>query len=94
MYEIFSNLIGDASFIGLDCPTGIIDDCNDGTHESVPDECSGIFMAPKKTTKCGSKCSWNTTRTREDYDCGSKHDSYADQYWLLFKSSAKQFYFP
>ena len=93
MYEIFSNVIGDASFIGLDCPTGIIDDFNDGTQESVPAECFGMFMAPEKTTNCGSKCSWNTTRTREDYKYGSEHDTYAGQYWLLFKSSAKKLYF-
>ena len=86
-------MIGDASFIGLDCPSGIIDDCNDGTQESVPAECSGIFIAPKKKTKCGSKCSLNSTRTRENYKCGSEHDEYDDQYWLLFKSLAKKLNF-
>ena len=49
-------MIGDASIIGLECESGITDDCNDGTEESVTDECFGIYMAPEKTTTCGSKC--------------------------------------
>ena len=83
LHKIFSNVIGDPSFIGIDCESGIIDDCNDGTQESVSDECSGIFMAPNKPTRCGSQCSLNTTRTRENYKCNSKDD---DGYWLLYKS--------
>ena len=51
-----SYIIGDASFIGLECPTGIVDDCNDGTDESVPNECAGILMVPETETKCGSQC--------------------------------------
>ena len=58
------NAIGDASFIGLDCPSGNVDDCNDGTEESVQDECAGILIVPEKQSQCGSKCSVDEIVTR------------------------------
>ena len=80
-------MIGDASIIGLDCESGIIDDCNDGTQESVPAECSGIFMAPKETTRCGSQCNLGTQgRTNYKHDTSVTNET--DKYWLLYKSLA------
>ena len=63
---ILSYIIGDASFIGLDCPSGNVDDCNDGTEESVRNECSGILIVPEKQSRCGSKCSIDQTLTRSE----------------------------
>ena len=51
-----SSKIGDASFIGLDCPTGDVSDCNDGTLESAPSECKGVLILSKEESQCGSKC--------------------------------------
>ena len=51
-----SSKIGDASFIGLDCPTGDVSDCNDGTLESAPSECKGILVLSEEESQCGSKC--------------------------------------
>ena len=76
---MYSYVISDASLIGLDCETGNIDDCNDGTEESVPVECTGIFLAPKKTTQCGSQCSFNTQKNNR-----RKKNSY----WLYYQSKA------
>ena len=81
-------MIGDASIIGLDCESGIVDDCNDGTQESVPAECSGIFMAPKETTKCGSQCNLGIPG-RNNYQHDKNAPEMTDKYWLLFKSYAK-----
>ena len=68
---ICSYIIGDASFIGLECQTGIVDDCNDGTDESVPDECTGILMVPKIETNCGSQCRWPAIVTTNEPDVTS-----------------------
>ena len=97
MINVFSNLIGDASTIGLDCESGIVDDCNDGTNESAPVECSGIFWAPETTTKCGSQCSLggnkkektsykvncevDDTNCKDDDDV-DKVDAGKDRFWL------------
>ena len=78
-----SNVIGDASFIGIECESGIIDDCNDGTHDSVPYECSGIFLAPKKTTQCGSQCQLPNPNLRSDYKVKEKNET--GKYWLYYK---------
>ena len=82
--QLYSNVISDASIIGLDCETGNIEDCNDGTEDSVPAECSGIFLAPDQTTECGSKCDIST---RINYK--SKKNSY----WLYYKSKVFQNFF-
>ena len=78
-------MIGDASIIGLDCESGVVDDCNDGTEESVPVKCSGIFIAPEKTTKCSSQCELGT-RNKPDPD--STENLSANHYWLYWKSLA------
>ena len=74
---MFSYVISDASIIGLECESGNIDDCNDGTEESVPAECTGIFLAPAETTQCGSKCSANAR---------TKYKTKKNSYWLYYKS--------
>ena len=51
-----SSKIGDSSFIGLDCPSGDVDDCNDGTVESAPAECKGALILSEEESQCGSKC--------------------------------------
>ena len=51
-----SSKIGDATFIGLDCPSGNVDDCNDGTVESAPPECKGALIFSEEESQCGSKC--------------------------------------
>ena len=51
-----SSKIGDSSFIGLDCPSGDVDDCNDGTVESAPPECQGALILSEEESQCGSKC--------------------------------------
>ena len=90
--EISSNIIGDASFIGLDCESGIIDDCNDGTQESVPAECSGLFIAPKETTKCGSQCDLGARR-RTTYEHDTSVTADDEKYWLKFKSKAQNIFY-
>ena len=92
-------MIGDASFIGLDCESGIIDDCNDGTEESVPPECSGIFMAPEKTTQCGSQCQLEIERSTTYAVDPSKNKTIPAQvlsthrYWLKWKSLAENTFY-
>ena len=51
-----SSEIGDASFIGLDCPSGNVDDCNDATVESAPPGCKGALIFSEEESQCGSKC--------------------------------------
>ena len=51
-----SSKIGDATFIGLDCPSGNVDDCNDGTVESAPPGCAGALILSEEESQCGSKC--------------------------------------
>ena len=74
-----SYIIGDASFIGLECPTGIVDDCNDGTDESVPNECAGILMVPETETKCGSQCRLPEIITTKQPDVTSPIDLREDR---------------
>ena len=68
-----SSIIGDASFIGLECESGNIDDCNDGTDESAPPDCQGVFILSETESQCGSKCN-NKIRGR--------------RWWTLFTSQA------
>ena len=46
--------VGDPSFIGLDCETGNVDDCNDGPDQSA--DCDGLLILSWKNSQCGSKC--------------------------------------
>ena len=64
--KLTRDIIGDASFIGLECPSGIVDDCNDGTNESVPGECLGVLMVPDENTQCGSQCNYFATNFIEE----------------------------
>ena len=84
------NAIGDASFIGLDCPSGNVDDCNDGTEETVQNECSGILFVPETQSECGSKCTvdhMNVTRAK-NHKANTKNTSKADfaKYWTFYTS--------
>ena len=82
-------MIGDASFIGLDCPSGNVDDCNDGTEESVQDACSGILIMPDKQSYCGSKCIIDQNVTRlEKYQANTATTSTADftKSWTFYTS--------
>ena len=54
--------IGDASFIGLKCDTGNVDDCNDLPDERVVDDCKGVLILSEKSSKCGSKCELSMER--------------------------------
>ena len=51
-----SSKIGDASFIGLECESGNVDDCNDGPDESAPLDCKGALILSDIESQCGSKC--------------------------------------
>ena len=57
--------ISNPSTIGLQCVSGIIDDCNESsTMEELPFSCAGILMFstnPKR--KCGSQCDRENTNT-------------------------------
>ena len=50
--------ISNPSSIGLECKSGIIDDCNESsTMEVLPFSCLGILMfSTNPNQKCGSKC--------------------------------------
>ena len=50
--------ISNPSSIGLECKSGIIDDCNESsTMEVLPFSCLGILMfSTNSNQKCGSKC--------------------------------------
>ena len=82
-------MIGDASFIGLDCPSGNVDDCNDRTKETVQSECSGILIVPDEQSQCGSKCSLNQIVTRsEEFKVLETVEKTADfaRYWTFYTS--------
>ena len=59
--------ISTPSSIGLDCPSGIIDDCNESlTMEVLPHSCTGILMFSNNTqNKCGTQCDENTDYSKE-----------------------------
>ena len=81
--KLTRDIIGDASFIGLECPSGIVDDCNDGTNESVPGECSGVLMVPDENTQCGSQCNYTATNfieERANLGADDKTPAFTDQY--------------
>ena len=53
--------IADASFIGLECESGDVDDCNDLT-ERAPASCRGVLILSEKESKCGSKCNASSNK--------------------------------
>ena len=57
--------ISNPSSIGLECKSGIIDDCNESsTMEVLPFSCVGILMfSTNSKRKCGSKCNRENTNT-------------------------------
>ena len=57
--------IGDASFIGLECESGNVDDCNDEPEERAPLKCDGSLILSDKVSKCGSKCTLNPQNDQE-----------------------------
>ena len=48
--------ITDAYYMGLECETGNVDDCDDLPDESAPTECSGVLFLSEKESQCGSNC--------------------------------------
>ena len=89
--KLTRDIIGDASFIGLNCPTGIIDDCNDGTNERVPGNCSGVLMVPDENTHCGSQCNNTSTNAFErSKNLGVNDDTeFTEQYNELTEQGEK-----
>ena len=82
-----SSKIGDASFIGLECRSGNIDDCNDGPDEDLDGQFLENFWDPalilsEKESQCGSKCSFDP-RLRSAPGKSKK-------WWTLWKSQAKE----
>ena len=70
-----SNNIGDASKIGLACPSGDIDDCNESLpiNEHVPQGCEGVLIFSdniQDNYTCGLNCGNKPTRAVQ---CGSGH---------------------
>ena len=56
-----SDNIGDASFLGLSCPTGKFSDCNPYVPDSpVPFSCEGVLIFSNTQSTCGSMCESNT----------------------------------
>lgn len=76
-----SSKIGDASFIGLDCPSGDVSDCNDGTLDSVPSDCEGVLIVSANESKCGSKCNLSQLSSRTKS---------RTKWWTLFTSQASE----
>ena len=56
LFNSKSSKISDASFIGLDCPSGDVRGCNDGTLMSAPPECGGALILSEEESQCGSYC--------------------------------------
>ena len=57
--------ISNPSSIGLECESGIIDDCNESsTMEVLPFSCAGILMFSNNSKQtCGSKCDLENNNT-------------------------------
>ena len=82
-----SSKIGDASFIGLECKSGNIDDCNDEPDEDFNGQFLENFWDPalilsEKESQCGSKCSFDP-QLRSTPGKSKK-------WWTLWKSQAKE----
>ena len=73
--------IGDASFIGLECKSGDVSDCNDRTDESVPSQLQGYLVLSETETQCGSKCDLDSTLRSSS----SERPRY---FWTYFQSQA------
>ena len=56
-----SSKIGDASHIGLECPSGDVSNCNDGTDEIMPSQLQGYLVLSETETQCGSNCNLNSS---------------------------------
>lgn len=76
-----SSEIADASFIGLECDSGDVSNCNDGTDESSPPELQGYLILSETETKCGSKCN-------NDPTLRSSTSKSLRSYWTLYTSQA------
>ena len=76
-----SSEIADASFIGLECESGDVSNCNDGTDESSPSELQGYLILSETETKCGSKCN-------NDPTLRSSTSKSLRSYWTLYTSQA------
>ena len=67
----YSSKIADASSIGLECESGNVEDCNDGTDLNLPKQCKGVLILPETETKCGSQCArsskQNQSRSSENH---------------------------
>ena len=78
-----SSEIGDATFIGLECESGDVSDCNDGTDESSPPELQGYLILSETESQCGSKCKLGPTLRSSS--------SESRRYWTQYTSQAKDF---
>ena len=84
--------IADASFIGLECDSGDVDDCNDST-ERAPADCRGVLILSEKESKCGSKCnassdkkSTRSSRFRENEEDEESQNRW--RWWTLWTRKA------
>ena len=76
-----SSNISDASFIGLDCPSGDVRGCNDGTLMSAPSGCGGVLILSEEESQCGSHCNLRRNLRSTSIDNRKK-------WWTLFKRQA------
>ena len=59
--------------IGLDCPTGDVDDCNENLpNDHVPDDCEGVLIFTDNTQDgytCGANCNDDLRRNNQMTEC-------------------------
>jgi len=86
-FNFKSSKIGDASFIGLDCDSGNIEDCNSGPDESVPSDCQGVLMLSETESRCGLNCNLklNSTARSSLSESGIRR-------WTYWSSQAIEFH--
>ena len=64
-----SDDIGDASVIGLHCPTGDISDCNDGDLTEEVCQCKDRWIfSDDNSQKCGQLCDYPHERKKRELD--------------------------
>ena len=76
-----SSHIEDASFIGLDCPSGDVSDCNDGTLKSARNVSMGALILSDEESQCGSKCCFGSNQR-------SSQNENRKKWWTLFTRQA------
>ena len=76
-----SSKIGDASFIGLDCESGDVEDCNDRT-ERAPPGCNNVLILSENESKCGSKCNASSNQKL------TRSSQKREKWWTLWTRKA------